>query len=37
MVKYITVICRPPGTDRQEVIDYSRLQAFYVEEHVVPL
>ena len=22
MVKYISIICRPPGTDRQEVIDY---------------
>ena len=22
MVKYISVICRPPGTDRQQVLDY---------------
>jgi len=22
MVKYVSIICRPPGTDRQEVIDY---------------
>lgn len=22
MFKYVSIICRPPGTDRQEVIDY---------------